>query len=127
MAEQLALAQAYREYTAERLPYLVIELDAVAEGAGVDPIRLFAASIEEIWDWEDPPAPAERSRLTSERGRCSDLVIGPPATASGSVMVAHNNDLDAYDEPNMIAIEWNVDGELRKRMSGIGAWSSVVW
>ncbi|MFL6288267.1 MAG: C45 family autoproteolytic acyltransferase/hydrolase, partial [Actinomycetes bacterium] len=127
MSEQLALAREYRAFTAERLPYLVTELDAVAAGADVDPIRLFAASVEEIWDWEDPPEPVVRSRLTSEVGRCTDLVIGPPATASGSVMVAHNNDLDEFDEPNMVGIEWNVDCEPRMFTAGMGPWISVGW
>jgi hypothetical protein len=36
-ADQLALAGEYRAFTAPRLPWLLEELDAVAEGAGGDP------------------------------------------------------------------------------------------
>ena len=53
MAEQLALAEEYRDVTRRSLPYLVDELDAVAEAASVDPVHVFAASIEEIWTTED--------------------------------------------------------------------------
>ncbi|HEX2423687.1 MAG TPA: hypothetical protein VHN56_11135, partial [Actinomycetota bacterium] len=48
-ADQLALAAEYRAFTAPRLPWLIEELDACAEGAGVDPLEFFAVSMEEIW------------------------------------------------------------------------------
>lgn len=127
MAEQVQLAARYREFTAEKLPYLVEELDAVAEAADVDPVLVFAASIEEIWASNDPLPPGGGSALGSERGRCSDLVAGPPATAGGAVLVAHNNDLDAGVEPNLTAIDWNVDGEPRMFTIGVGPWISVGW
>ena len=126
-AEQFVLAGEYRTFTAQRLPYIVEELDAVAEAADVDPVRLFAASVEEIWDWEEPEVATERIRLAAERGRCSDLVVGGPATATGSVLVAHNNDLDESDEANMVAIDWNVEGEPQMFTAGIGPWISVGW
>ncbi|MDQ1323384.1 MAG: hypothetical protein QG587_719, partial [Chloroflexota bacterium] len=47
--EQLALASRYRDTTLAATPWLVDEIDGAAEGAGVDPLALFAASIEEIW------------------------------------------------------------------------------
>jgi hypothetical protein len=46
--EQLALAARYREATLLPTPWLVDEIDGAAQGAGVDPLALFAASIEEI-------------------------------------------------------------------------------
>lgn len=128
MDEQLALAASYREFTAERLPYLVEELDAVAEASGVDPVKVFAASIEEIWASNDPlPDVAGGAALRADRGRCSDLVAGPPATAGGAVLIAHNNDLDADVEPRLTAIDWNVDGEPRMFTIGVGPWISVGW
>src|SRR4029077_3849891 len=63
-ADQLALAAEYRAFTAPRLPWLIEELDACAEGAGVDPLEFFAASMEEIW--YEPYGPRTD-------GRCSDL------------------------------------------------------
>lgn len=128
MAEQLALAADYREFTAQRLPYLVDELDGAAEAAGVDPVHVFAASIEEIWSSDThPETAAGGSAFGTERGRCSDLVAGPPATEGGALLVAHNNDLDAKVEPGLSAIDWNVDGEPRMFTIGIGPWVSVGW
>ncbi len=128
LAEQLALAAEYREFTAQRLPYLVEELDGVAEAAGVDPVHVFAASIEEIWSSDDDSSDAGGgSVFGTERGRCSDLVAGPPATANGALLVAHNNDLDAKVEPGLTGIEWNIDDEPRMFTIGIGPWISVGW
>jgi isopenicillin-N N-acyltransferase-like protein len=128
LAEQLKLAEEYRDVTAHALPYLVEELDGVAEAAGVDPLLVFAASIEEIWaPNDDVSGGTGGAALGSERGRCSDLVAGPPATADGSLLVAHNNDLDESVEPHLTAIDWNVDGESRMFTIGIGPWLSVGW
>src|SRR5205807_2246907 len=88
----------------EHLPWVVEELDAAAEAAGVDPLALFAASVEEL---EDAP-----------RG-CTDVVVGR--------LVAHNNDLDAADEEDVVAIEWRVEGEPAIFTLGIGPWISVGW
>ena len=48
-ADQLALAAEYRAFTAPRLPWLIEELDAGAQGAGGDPHELLAVSMEGIW------------------------------------------------------------------------------
>jgi isopenicillin-N N-acyltransferase-like protein len=127
MAEQLDLAAEYRRVTADHLPYLVEELDAVAEGADVDPVRVFAASIEEIWCEDSTPEGSGGTTLASERGRCTDLVVGPPATAHGDVLIAHNNDLNANVEPFLVAIEWKVDDEPEMFTIGVGPWISVGW
>jgi hypothetical protein len=82
--EQLALADRYREVTAAACPWYLDEVEGAAEAAEVDPLALFATVIEEIWY-----VPYAR-RL---QGRCTDLVAGPPATADGHVIVAHNNDV----------------------------------
>ncbi len=121
--EQLALAAAYRDVTLRATPWLVDELDGAAEAAGVDPIALFAASIEEIWDVR----PSQATAGTSVDGRCSDLVAGPPATADGHVWVAHNNDLSPASEGELVAIEWRVPGEPVVLSLGIGPWVSVGW
>ncbi len=111
---RLAEAAAYRDVTAAELPWLVAELDAVAEGAGADPLAVFAASIEEIAVEE--PAPASR---------CSDLVAVPPATPDGHVWAAHNNDLGPESEDELIAIEWRVPGDPVSFTIGVGPWISV--
>jgi isopenicillin-N N-acyltransferase-like protein len=103
--ERLELAARYRAVTLEHLPWVVEELDAAAEAAEVDPLALFAASVEEL----EPETP---------RG-CTDVVVGR--------LVAHNNDLDAADEQDVVAIEWRVEGEPAIFTLGIGPWISVGW
>jgi isopenicillin-N N-acyltransferase-like protein len=130
MAQQLELVRQYRAVVERHLPYLIEELDGVAAGADVDPLLVMAASIEEIWEPNDPEAHSDSgggSVFGTDRGRCSDLVAGPPATADGALLIAHNNDLDADVEPHLVAIEWCVDDEPRMFTIGVGPWISVGW
>jgi isopenicillin-N N-acyltransferase-like protein len=112
--ERLAQAVGYRDATAAELPWLVSELDGVAEGAGADPLAVFAASIEEIWAEAALPA-----------ARCSDLVGCSPATADGHVWVGHNNDLEPESEDELIALEWRVAGDPVSFTIGVGPWISI--
>jgi isopenicillin-N N-acyltransferase like protein len=107
-----ALVRLYRAVTAEHLPWVVEELEGVAAGADADPAAVFAASIEE---------------LSAAPVGCSDLVALGEATADGHVLVAHNNDLDAEDEADVVAIEWRVPGEPTAFTLGNGPWISVGW
>ena len=100
----LQQAAGYRVATEEHLPWVLEELDAAADAAGVDRLALFAASVEEL--------------SSAPRG-CTDVV------ADG--VVAHTNDLDAADEDDVVAIEWAVEGEPRLFTLGIGPWLSVGW
>lgn len=122
-AEQLALAARYRDATLAVTPWLVEEIDGAAEGAGVDPLALFAASIEEIWTVR----PSQLDEGAPVAGRCSDLVAGPPATADGHVYIAHTNDLAPGSEASVVAVEWRVPGEPVVLSLGIGPWISVGW
>lgn len=108
------LVERYRAVTVEHLPWVVEELDGAAVGADVDPLSLFAASIEEL-------APAEAPT------GCSDLVLTGARTADGHLLVAHNNDLYAEDELDVVAIEWRVPGEPVVFTLGTGPWISVGW
>jgi isopenicillin-N N-acyltransferase-like protein len=121
--EQLALAARYREATRVATPWLVEEIDGAAEGAGVDALELFAASVEEIWTVR----PSQVGTAEPVPGRCSDLVIGPPHTADGHLWVAHTNDLGEASEPQVVAVEWRVPGEPVVFSLGIGPWISVGW
>ncbi len=121
--EQLALASHYRDVTLAATPWLVDEIDGAAEGAGVDPLALFAASIEEIWSVR----PSQATGGTIVDGRCSDMVAAPPATPDGHVWVAHTNDLSPISEASVVAIEWRVPGEPVVFSLGIGPWISVGW
>ena len=113
----------YRAATLAATPWLVEEIDGAAEGAGVDPLALFAASIEEIW----AVRPSQAGTAEPVPGRCSDLVVGPPLTADGHLWVAHNNDLGEESEPQVVAVEWRVPGEPVVFSLGIGPWISVGW
>lgn len=143
-ADQLALAGEYRAVTAQALPWLVDELDGAATAAGVDPLALFAVSVEEIWvqrpsqaatsprsgPSRDPgPAVARGARDTNgpAQGRCSDLLATGPATADGQTLVAHTNDLLPRSEAEVVAIEWRVQGDPVVFSLGIGPWISVGW
>jgi isopenicillin-N N-acyltransferase-like protein len=119
---QRARAAEYRDLTARAEPWLMDELDGVAEGAGVDALDLFAASTEEIWD-VSPSAP--HSIVGS--GRCSDLLAMAPLTERGHVVVGHNNDLAPEDEADLVALRWEVDDEPPMFTIGIGPWLSVGW
>jgi isopenicillin-N N-acyltransferase-like protein len=121
--EQLALAARYRDATLTATPWLVEEIDGAAEGAGVDALALFAASIEEIWTIR----PSQATAGVVVDGRCSDLVAGPPATADGHLWVGHTNDLSPASRDEAIAIEWRVPGEPTVFSLGIGPWISVGW
>lgn len=125
-AAQLALAARYREATRRAVPWLVDEIDGAAEGAGVDPLALFARSVEEIWG-EASMAHALHGGGRGTEGRCSDLVAVPPLTADGHAWVAHNNDLRPAAEAEVIAVEWRVPGEPVVFSLGIGPWISVGW
>jgi len=112
--EVLAASEPYLAVTRRELPWLWEELSGVAEGAGTDPHRVFAASVEELDD-----------DIYDRDGRCSDLAAGPPATADGHVWIAHTNDLPAGTEDDLVAIEWHVPGDPTVFTIGIGPWISV--
>ena len=59
MAEQIRLAAGYRDATIESLPWLVEEIDGVAEVADLDPVLLFDVSTEELWESASSPAPTD--------------------------------------------------------------------
>jgi isopenicillin-N N-acyltransferase-like protein len=109
-----ALVGRYRAVTLEQVPWIVEELDGAAEAADLDPLAVFAASIEELVPTEAPTG-------------CSDLVVTGERTADGHLLVAHTNDLYAEDEDGIVAIEWRVPGEPIVFTLGGGPWISVGW
>ncbi|MEI8333006.1 MAG: C45 family peptidase [Chloroflexota bacterium] len=121
--DQLTLAALHRDATRATTAWLVDEIDGAAEGAGVDELELFAASIEEIWTVR----PSQATGGEPVTGRCSDIVVGPPLTADGHLWVAHDNDLSPGSEDEIVAIEWRVTGEPVVLSLGIGPWISVGW
>ena len=69
-------------------PQFVEELEGMAEAAEVPFEELFLAICEELWE----PAAWHAGMPTLARG-CTDFVARGQATADGSILVAHNNDL----------------------------------
>jgi isopenicillin-N N-acyltransferase-like protein len=116
--EQLALAERYRRVVAEAYPWYLDEVEGAAEAAEVEPLALFAVSIEEIW--YEPYA----RRL---QGRCTDMVAVPPATAGGHVLAAHNNDMPRSYQDGLVAIEWRVPGDPVVLSIGNDLWLSCGW
>jgi isopenicillin-N N-acyltransferase-like protein len=108
------LVAGYRAVTQQHLPWVVEELDGAAEAARLDPLAVFAASIEEL-------APAEAPT------GCSDIVVTGARTADGHMLVAHTNDLYAEEEEGIVAIEWRIPGEPVVFTLGSGPWISVGW
>jgi isopenicillin-N N-acyltransferase like protein len=108
----------YRAPAVKYLPWVVEELDAAAAAAEVDSLRLFAASVEEL-----------HGARTSEAvpAACTDLAATSAITADKHLLVAHNNDLSAGDEQDVVAIEWRVEDEPTIFTLGIGPWISVGW
>jgi isopenicillin-N N-acyltransferase-like protein len=108
----------YRAPAVKYLPWVVEELDAAANAAEIDPLRLFAASIEEIH-----AAPVREAAPTG----CTDIATTSALTADGHLLVGHNNDLTAGEEEDVVAIEWRVEDEPTIFSLGIGPWISVGW
>lgn len=128
MATLLADARRCREITRDAYPWLLDELDGAAEGAAVDAELLFAASIEELWEQRpSQPSTTGPPATTKTQGRCTDILIAPAATSTGHLLVAHNNDLAASSERDIIAVERDVPGDPLIFGIGIGPWISVGW
>ncbi len=104
-------AEPYRAATRAALPWVLEEIEGAAEGAGLDPLDLFASGVEEIF--RHPPE-------TAGPGKCSDFAVGPPDTADGGIWLAHNNDLGPDAADALAAIEWQVADQPRTFSVGVG-------
>jgi len=74
-------------------PQYIAELEGIAEGAGVAFERVFLSHCEELWESAACP-----------RG-CTDLVARGRATADGSTLVAHTNDLSPHVEDDLVILQ----------------------
>ena len=124
--DQMAVAAEYRAFTEPRLPWLIEELDACADAAGVDRLGFFAASVEEIWS-EPRDSVVPSGAHEGAIGRCSDLVAGPSATANGHLLVGHTNDLRPSAEAQIVGLEKRVAGDPVVFQLGGVPWLSVGW
>ena len=98
-AADVAAARAYRDVTAEELPWLIDELDGVAEGSGADPLAVFAASIEELESTGSGRRPLHRHGRV-RRPPPPTVTCGWPTTTTWTGV-----------EDDLVAIEWHVPGD----------------
>jgi isopenicillin-N N-acyltransferase-like protein len=89
-------AESYLAVTRAGLPWIVEEIAGAAEGAGVEFVDLFALGCEELW---------------VKGTGCTDFACAPAITATGHLLLAHNNDLAPRAEQNLVVVERHVDGE----------------
>jgi isopenicillin-N N-acyltransferase-like protein len=107
----------YLAATRTSLPWVVEEIEGAAAGAGLDPLDVFASSVEEIF--RHPPTPAGAT------DKCSDFAAGPPATFDGGIWLAHNNDLSPDTVEILVAVEWDVPDQPRTFTVGLGPFVSA--
>ena len=92
---ELCLAHSRAAY-----PMFVEELGGIAEASGLPFEEIFLAVCEELWE----PAAWHTGTPTLSRG-CTDLAARGQATVDGATLVAHNNDLPAEVEDNLVIIK----------------------
>jgi len=103
---QLSLARSRTVY-----PQYVEEVEGIAEAAGLPMDELFLCLCEELWE----PA--------AWRHGCTDLVARGRATADGSTLVAHTNDLGPEVEEDLVLLKVQAGDEpefLGVSVGGVG-------
>ena len=89
----LGESQLYLAPTRSVYPQYTAEMEGIAEGADVPFERVFLSHCEELWE-----------SAAWARG-CTDLVARGPATADGSTLVAHTNDLSSRAEDDLVVLQ----------------------
>ncbi len=113
----LAATGLYREAAEAEIPDVVAELDGAADGAGLPRDDLFLLACDEVWT-------ALSAADVTLRG-CTDIGLLPSATAGGSLLLGHTNDLGSSFRDRLVAIDRRVDGEPRIFTVGIGPLLSI--
>jgi isopenicillin-N N-acyltransferase-like protein len=99
-------------------PQYVEELEGIAEASGLPFEEIFLAICEELWE----PAAWHVGVPTLARG-CTDFAARGQATADGSTLVAHNNDLPLETEGDLVILKVKTDNEpecLAVTVGGLG-------
>jgi len=94
-------------------PHFVEEIEGVAEGASLPFEELFLMVCEELWEptaWHVSVSMVPTAIPTVPRG-CTDLVARGPATADGSTLLAHTNDLDPEAEQDLVILKVQAGNE----------------
>ncbi len=90
--EMLQQGRTYLAHSRAVYPQYVEELEGIAEGADLPFEELFLEMCEELWE------------AAAWRG-CTDLVARGRATADGSTLVAHTNDLGPETEEELVILK----------------------
>jgi isopenicillin-N N-acyltransferase-like protein len=99
-------------------PHYIEELEGIAEASELPFEEIFLAICEELWE----PAAWHAGTPTLTRG-CTDLAARGQATADGSILVAHNNDLPPETEENLVVLKVKAGDEpefLAVSVGGLG-------
>ena len=88
----LSHSKLYLDHSRAVYPQYIEELEGIADGAGVPFDEVFISMCEELW--ED----------VSLRG-CTDMAARGKATADGTTLLAHTNDLSAKAEPILVILK----------------------
>jgi isopenicillin-N N-acyltransferase-like protein len=92
--ELLEQGRLYLAHSQAVYPQYVEELEGIAEGAGLPFEEVFLEMCEELWE----------TAAWQTRG-CTDLVARGRATADGSTLVAHTNDLSPEAEKDLVILK----------------------
>jgi isopenicillin-N N-acyltransferase-like protein len=100
-------SQLYLTHSRAVYPQYIEELEGMAEGTGLPFDELFVGMCEELWEqaaWRGGgPFAAQGTVLHAPKG-CTDLVARGRATADGSTLVAHTNDLSPEVEEDLVIL-----------------------
>ncbi len=105
-------SELYLAHSRQAYPRYIDELEGMAEGSGLPLSDLFAGMCEELWDPQ-----------VWKRG-CSDMAARGRATADGSTLLAHTNDLSPSAEENLVILKVQAGDEpefLAVSPGGLGA------
>jgi isopenicillin-N N-acyltransferase-like protein len=94
----------YLEHSRAVYPQYVEELEGVAEGAELPFEELFVGMCEELWEpiaWKGTPREAD---YTAKPRGCTDFAARGRATADGSTLLAHANDLSPQVEKDLVIL-----------------------
>lgn len=99
-------------------PQYIEELEGIAEGAGLPFEEVFLGVCEELWE----PAAWQGVRGSHPRG-CTDFAARGRATADGSTLLAHTNDLFPQAEEDLVILRVQAGDEpefLAVSVGGLG-------
>lgn len=106
--EMVQQGQLYLAYSRTVYPQYVEELEGIAEAAGLRFEEMFVEMCEELWEraaWPDRVGKTDEPAWTIGGRGCTDMVARGRATADGSTLVAHTNDLSPETENDLVILK----------------------